>query len=107
VVIERKIRSVEARVVRILGPEFVVAGRIRMKKLIGIVAFVAIGLSGHTYQTPSAQADNGAISSEMTDSQLAAQPLGDHGCPPSTPFCCEVEEDGSCYACAGGGVNCP
>jgi hypothetical protein len=93
--------------VRIHGPELLVTRRIRMKKLIGIVAFVTIGLFGHTQQTPSAQADSGAMSSEMTDSQLAAQPLDDHGCPPRTPFCCEVEEDGSCYACAGGGVNCP
>lgn len=78
-----------------------------MKKLIGIVAFVTIGLFGYSPQTPSVQADNGATSSQMTDSQVAEQALGDHGCPPRTPFCCEVDEDGSCYACAGGGVYCP
>lgn len=78
-----------------------------MKKLIGIVAFVTIARFGYTHRAPSAQADNGAMSSEMTDSKLAAQPLEDHGCPPATPFCCEVEEDGSCYFCAGGGVQCP
>jgi len=78
-----------------------------MKKLIGIATFVTIGLFGYTHEAPSAQADNGTMSSLMANNELGAQAPSDCGCPMAHPFCCEPDEDGGCYFCAGGGVQCP
>jgi len=78
-----------------------------MKKLIGIATFVTIGLFGYTHDAPARQADNGTRSSPMADNELVAQASMDFGCPIAHPICCEPEEDGGCYACAGGGVQCP
>jgi hypothetical protein len=78
-----------------------------MKTLIGIAAFVTIGLFSYTHEAPSAQADTGALSSPLVDSSLAVQPPSDFGCPWTTPFCCEPDENGGCYFCAGGDTQCP
>jgi hypothetical protein len=81
-----------------------------MKKLIGLVAFVTIGLFGYTHEAPSAQADNSALSSpmtEMTDSDLTVQAPQNFGCPASTPRCCEPTGPNSCAVCISSRQFCP
>lgn len=77
-----------------------------MKKLIGIVVFINIGLFGYTYEASARQTDNNMSVPTATD-VLGAPAPPDQGCPPAHPFCCEPDDDGGCYACAGGGVSCP
>jgi hypothetical protein len=78
-----------------------------MKKLIWICAFATIGMFAYTHESPSAQADNGTMSSPMADSEIAVQAPSELGCPSSRPFCCEPNGNGGCLFCAGGGVHCP
>jgi hypothetical protein len=70
-----------------------------MKKLIGVVVFVALGLFAFTREAPAAQTDG--------DDGVAAvrEPL-DHGCPPSRPHCCEPNGN-SCFVCIPPGTSCP
>jgi len=78
-----------------------------MKKLIGIVVFINIGLFAYTDQASARQTDHRTRPLAAATDVLAAPAPPDQGCPPAHPFCCERDEDGDCYACAGGGVSCP
>ena len=78
-----------------------------MKKLIGIVVFINIGLFAYTHEASATQTDHRTWSAPAATDVLAAPAPADPGCPPAHPFCCEPDGDGGCYACAGGGVSCP
>ncbi|MGH9888422.1 MAG: hypothetical protein ACREBE_23005 [bacterium] len=78
-----------------------------MKKLIGIVVSINIGLFAYTYEASARQTDDRTTSVPAATDVLARPAPPDQGCPPAHPFCCERDEDGDCYACAGGGVSCP
>jgi hypothetical protein len=75
-----------------------------MKKLIGIAAFVTIGLFCFAHEAPPAQADKGTLSSRMENSEFAAVVPG---CTPSRPFCFEFDPDGICTVCVVKDGLCP
>lgn len=77
-----------------------------MKKLIGLVAFATIGLFGFTHEAPSAQADNGTLSSPLVDSELSAQEVAGRTCPATRPICCESDATG-CLICISRTQQCP
>ena len=78
-----------------------------MKKLIGIVVFINIGLFAYTNDASATQTQSRTWSVPASTDVLAAPAPPDLGCPPAHPFCCEPDDEGGCYACAGGGVSCP
>jgi hypothetical protein len=78
-----------------------------MKKLIGIAAFVTIGLFGYTHEAPARQADNGTMSSPVAANELDAQAPSNLGCPASRPRCCEPDGTTSCLLCVGRTQQCP
>ena len=78
-----------------------------MKKLIGIATFVTIGLFGYTHEAPSAQADNGTMSSLMADNEFVVGGPSNLVCSSLRPFCCEFDDNGVCLFCAIHPLACP
>jgi hypothetical protein len=78
-----------------------------MKKLIGIAAFVTIGLFWYTHEVPSVQADNATLSSPMANSEIAVQAPSELGCPFTRPHCCEPDGNGGCLLCIANNQQCP
>lgn len=78
-----------------------------MKKLLWMVAFATIGMFAYTHESPSAQADNGTMSSPMADSEIAVQAPSELGCPSTKPTCCEPNGAGGCLLCIDRFHQCP
>lgn len=77
-----------------------------MKKVIGVVVFVTVGLFAFSREVPAAQVAPEATSSQMSDDDPAVQAPQFGGCPSTTPICCEPAAVG-CRLCIPRGTQCP
>lgn len=77
-----------------------------MKKVIGVVVFVTVGLFVFSREVPAAQIAPEERSSPMSDEDLAVRMPQFGGCPSTAPICCEPAVVG-CRLCIPRGTQCP